>query len=67
MPAMRVSINFEGDDDRGMVIHTPMAFPAQESGVYWFEVAVNGHTQTQVPLRVLYQSVGGVQPPSQAS
>lgn len=66
MAALRASVNFEGDDDRGVAIHLPLVFPVQEPGIYWFEVSVNGQTQAQVPMRVLYQSVG-VQTPNPAN
>jgi hypothetical protein len=45
----------EGDDDRGVAVIAPMAFPVQEWGLFWFEVAVDGASFTNVPLRVVYQ------------
>ena len=58
MQAMRVPANFEGDDDRGVAVHFPLAFPVREPGIYWFDISVNGQAQTKVPMRVIYQSVG---------
>ena len=58
MPAIGSSVFFEGDDDRGIAAIVPIGFPAQESGVYWFDVAVDDQTFTRVPLRVVYQCNG---------
>lgn len=55
MPSLNLPVNFEGDDDRGVAIALPIAFPVQEPGVYWFDVQVGGQSFSKVPLRVLYQ------------
>lgn len=54
MPAITVSASFEGDDDRGIQLIAPMAFPVEETGVYWFELTIDGRSFTQLPLRVIY-------------
>lgn len=54
---------FEGDDDRGVAIVAGMGFPAQESGLYWFDVAVDGQSFTRMPLRVSYLRVGPMSNP----
>src|SRR6266699_6138012 len=44
MPAITVSANFEVDDDRGIVLLAPMHFPVQETGIYWFDVGIDGQS-----------------------
>ena len=55
---IRQQVNFEGDDHRGINLNVNMNFPVTESGVYWFEIAVNNEVLTRAPLRVLYQRTG---------
>ena len=55
---IRQQVNFEGDDDRGINLNVNMAFPVTESGLYWFEIAVDDEVLTRTPLRVLYQRTG---------
>ena len=61
---VKMSTHFEGDDDRGVGVIAPLAFPVQEPGVYWFDIKIDGQTLTKVPLRVLHQFVAGMQPPN---
>ena len=51
-PEMNIGVNFEGDDDRGVNVLLPLQFPAQDQGVYWFKVTLDGELLTMVPLRV---------------
>lgn len=59
MASVQLPVNFEGDDDRGVAIALPLAFPVQEPGVYWFDIQISSQqllqSLTKVPLRVLYQ------------
>jgi len=57
MLPLSVPLLFEGDEDRGVAIVVPMAFPVQEPGVYWFNVAIDGQSFTEIPLRVIYHRV----------
>jgi hypothetical protein len=59
LPPAVFPVLFEGEDDRGIGVILPMAFPAQESGVYWFEVSLSGQALapqvvTAIPMRVAY-------------
>jgi hypothetical protein len=50
---------FEGEDERGCGAILPIGFPAHESGVYWFEVTLEGlalqpRVVTAIPMRVAY-------------
>ncbi len=58
MPALSFPVLFEGDDDRGIGIAAAMGFPAQEPGVYWFEVSIDEQLITRIPLRVIYHRAG---------
>ncbi len=57
MASLQLPVNFEGDDDRGVAIALPIAFPVQEPGVYWFDIQISGRSLTKIPLRVLYQQI----------
>lgn len=57
MTSLQLPVNFEGDDDRGVAIALPIAFPVQEPGVYWFDIQISGQSLTKIPLRVLYQQI----------
>jgi hypothetical protein len=57
LPALTIPVNFEGDEDRGVSLVLPMAFPVQEPGVYWFNVSLDGQSFSEIPLRVIYHRV----------
>jgi hypothetical protein len=58
MPSAEVPALFEGDE-RGCVIATPLAVVAEEEGLYWFDVSLEGALLTRIPLRVMYQKMPG--------
>lgn len=47
---------FEGGD-RGVQAVMPVGLYANEQGIYWFDVLLEGDIITRVPLRVIYQHV----------
>ncbi len=47
---------FEGEE-RGNVIQAPLPVVAEEEGLYWLEITLDGVLLTRVPFRVLYQKV----------
>jgi len=57
LPPMNVPVHFEGDEDRGVTLILPMAFPVQEAGLYWFNVSLDGQSFSEIPLRVIYHRV----------
>jgi Family of unknown function (DUF6941) len=63
MPTMEIPVHFEGDEDRGINVVIPMAFPVQEQGVYWFEIALDGQVLSHIPMRVIYHRVTVQGPP----
>src|SRR5271165_2674203 len=54
MPPIVVPVSFEGDDDHGSGFIQPIGFPAQESGLYWFDVSLDSQPLTKIPLRIVY-------------
>lgn len=63
LPTMEIPVHFEGDEDRGVNVVIPMAFPVTESGLYWFEIALEGQVVSYIPMRVIYHRVAGRQRP----
>jgi len=57
MPQVPIQMHLEGDNDRGVTVVSPLGFPVQEEGLYWFDVAVNGQVLTRMPFRVVYQRI----------
>jgi hypothetical protein len=49
-----ISINFEGEDDRGVDIVAPLRINLPLTGVYWIEVYLQDEFLTKVPMRVIY-------------
>lgn len=54
MPAMSTTVNFEGDDDRGVFVGMETRFVAPEPGLYWLDIKLGDMTATRVPLRISY-------------
>lgn len=67
MQTIDISVLFEGDEDRGIGVVIPMAFPVQEPGVYWFDVSLDGQSFSHIPLRVIYHRVAPMQTPPNPS
>lgn len=64
MQAVVFPLLFEGEDDRGAGILSPLAFPALETGVYWFEITLGGQAIpptviTAIAMRVAYLQMVG--------
>jgi hypothetical protein len=51
LPDFETSAELHGQE-RGAAIVLPMQFPAQDEGVYWFVVEVDGEVFTRIPLRI---------------
>ena len=61
--ASTMSVNFEGEDDRGVQLVNQMQMLLSQEGLHWFRVEVGGEEITRLPLRVVYNRiVGGVAP-----
>ena len=50
----RQTVNFEGDDERGVNVVANMGLRFDVPGLYWFDVFLDRHRVTRIPLRVVY-------------
>ena len=50
----RATVNFEGDDERGVNVVATMRMRLEMPGLHWFNVSLDGHRVTRIPLRVVY-------------
>lgn len=62
MQQVVVPVLFEGEDDKGVNVVAPLAFPVHEDGIYWFEVTLQGQALparvvTAIPMRIAYLQV----------
>ena len=48
------TLNFEGDDDRGVDLVSTLKLQIDSPGLYWVDVGLEGHRVTRIPLRVVY-------------
>lgn len=63
-PGINLGITFDGGADRGVSLVLPLAMPATEEGLYWFDVVFEGRLLTRIPLRIIRQSLSVTQPPT---
>ncbi len=68
MQAIVIPVLFEGEDDKGISLVAPLAFPVQEDGTYWFEVSLAGQALparvlTAIPMRIAYLQIGPMSAP----
>jgi len=54
LPHAETTVLFEGDE-RGAALIAPLGVIAEEEGLYWLDVSINGTVLTRVPFRVMYQ------------
>ena len=52
-----MSVNFEGEDDRGIQIVTRLVIGLTLEGLHWFKVYLGGVLITKLPLRVVYSRI----------
>lgn len=53
-PPMRQTLNFEGEDDRGVDLNVDMRVKFEHPGVHWFDVLLEGRRVARLPFRVVY-------------
>lgn len=56
LPHAETTVLFEGEE-RGSVLITPLAVVAEEEGLHWLEITLDGALLTRIPFRVMYQKV----------
>jgi hypothetical protein len=67
LPKTSLPVLFEGAD-QGANLNITYAFVAEEEGLYWFDIILNGNSITKMPLRITYQktqTAGGTDQPLQ--
>jgi len=57
------TLNFEGDDDRGISFFPTVLVDASTPGLYWFEVSLDQEWYGKTPLRIVRQQGSVVTPP----
>jgi len=53
-PPLEISINFEGEEDRGADIIANMQTQFEMQGIHWFEIFLKNDFLTRIPVRVIY-------------
>jgi hypothetical protein len=56
-PANDFEVFFNGSDENGVAMISPIAIPTPEEGLHWFNIYFEGKLITRIPMRVLYQQV----------
>ncbi len=62
MPAIPISVQFEGENDHSLTGAGTIGFPVKEPGAYWFEVALDGQVLTRTAIRVAHMRTPGQSP-----
>jgi len=57
MPSQPISVFFNGGDENGVAVISPIAITKPEEGLHWFDVYFEDRIITRIPLRVLYTPV----------
>ena len=53
-PVMRAPVLFEGEDDRGIDLVAVIGIRFEITGVYWFNISLDGIRVSRIPFRVVY-------------
>ena len=51
---LTISVNFEGEEDRGVDIVTHVHTRFETPGIYWIELHIKEDFLTRIPLRIVY-------------
>jgi uncharacterized protein DUF6941 len=51
------SVFFNGTDDHGIAVISPMSIPEPDEGLHWFDVHFEGNPIARIPFRVVYQAI----------
>lgn len=54
VPSQKMTIIFEGEDDRGIDSIGQVRLKVDQVGIYWFNVILKGVRITRIPLRIIY-------------
>jgi hypothetical protein len=53
-PSINYPVLFEGEE-RGAQMVIELNYQAEEQGLHWFDILLEDHVMTRVPLRIVYQ------------
>jgi hypothetical protein len=56
LPHLEFPVFFEGEE-RGFVTALPLNVVAEEEGLYWLDITLEGAVLTRMPFRVMYQKM----------
>jgi Family of unknown function (DUF6941) len=56
IPGPEMNALFDGEE-RGVALVQPLELIAEEEGLYWFDVMLEGQLLTRIPLRVMYEQL----------
>jgi len=57
LPDNKFQVFFNGSDDNGIAIISPVVMPNPDAGLYWFDVYFEESLMTRIPMRVLHQQM----------
>jgi len=63
VPGQSLEVFFNGSDENGIAIISPMIIPNPDEGLHWFDVYFEDSRLTRIPMRVLYQQMQLMQLP----
>lgn len=57
MESQGFQVFFNGGEENGVAVISPIVIPAPEEGLHWFDVYFEQSLITRIPLRVFYQPI----------
>lgn len=63
LPSRKLSILFEGEEDRGVDSIGIIKMKFDQTGIYWFNISLNDVIVTRIPFRVIYMPQVSQRPP----
>lgn len=60
LPPNIFQVFFNGSEDNGVAVVSPVAMPSPEAGLYWFDVYFEEELITRIPMRVLHQQMQAI-------
>lgn len=67
LPSRKMSVLFEGEEDRGVDSVGVIRMKLDQRGIYWFTISLNDVRVTQIPFRVIYMPQVSQIPPGSGS
>jgi hypothetical protein len=51
------AIVFNGSDENGVLVKSPIAIPSPQEGLHWFDVYFEDERLSRIPMRVIHQPI----------